>query len=221
MRELIKTLKSIKKRDPAARSLLEIAIIYPGIRAIVIHRFAHWLWQFKLLFLARLLSEINKIFTGIEIHPAAKIGKRVFIDHGLGVVIGETAEINNDVTLYHGVTLGGLTPDNGIGGKRHPTIGIGSVIGAGAQVLGPIKIGENVRIGANTVVTKDVPSNSRVVGMPTRIIEPKDTIINNKFTPYGIGNKKLPKPPHEMIEELNTRVEELTLELKKLKDFER
>jgi len=221
LHELINTLRSIKKRDPAARSLIEIALIYPGVRAIIFHRIAHWFWKHKLLFIARLLSEINKILSGIEIHPAAQIGKRVFIDHGLGVVIGETAEIHNDVTLYHGVTLGGLTPDNGIGGKRHPTIGNGTVIGAGAHVLGPITIGENVRIGANTIVTKNIPKNSRVLGMPAKVVQPHDIMENKEFTPYGIGNKKLPKPPHEMIEELNTKVEELTLELKKIKDFER
>jgi len=215
--EFIKTLKSIKKRDPAARSLVEIALIYPGTRAIILHRLAFFLWKYKARFLARLVSEINKIFSGIEIHPAAKLGKKIFIDHGSGVVIGETAEIHNNVTLYHGVTLGGLNPDNGLGGKRHPTIETGCVIGAGAQILGPINIGKNVRIGANTVVTKDIMENARVIGMPSRIIEHKDSLKKEKFTPYGIGNKILPKPPHEMIEELNIKVDNLSKELEKLK----
>ena len=217
MLEFTKTLQSIKKRDPAARSLLEIALIYPGMRAMLMHRVASFLWKYKFFFPARLISEINKIFSGIEIHPGAKIGKGIFIDHGSGVVIGETAEIHDNVTLYHGVTLGGLNPDNGLGGKRHPTVESGCVIGAGAQILGPINIGKNVRIGANTVVTKDVNEDARVIGMPSRIIEQNDSLKKEKFTPYGIGNKKLPKPPHEMIEELNIKVDNLSKEIEKLK----
>ena len=152
MFEFIKTLKSIKKRDPAARSLIEIALIYPGTRAIILHRLAFFLWKYKACFLARLVSEINKIFSGIEIHPAAKIGKEIFIDHGSGVVIGETAEIHNNVTLYHGVTLGGISPAENSKDqrdtKRHPTIEDNVIIGCGASILGPINIGSCARVGA-------------------------------------------------------------------------
>lgn len=161
-------LNSALQRDPAARSRLEIALLYPGLHAIWIHRISHWLWNRGFKLLARWLSQLARGLTGIEIHPGAKIGQRVFIDHGMGVVIGETAEIGDDVTLYHGVTLGGTSLNKG---KRHPTIGNRVTIGAGAKVLGNITIGDDSRIGANAVVVKSVPENAVVVGVPGQIVK--------------------------------------------------
>ena len=156
---------SMKKRDPAARSLLEIILCYPGLHALFFHRIAHVLWNFKLYLVARFVSHISRFLTAIEIHPAAIIGKRFFIDHGVGVVIGETAELGDDVFIYHQVTLGATTSEQI---KRHPTIGNGVIIGAGAKLLGPIKIGNNARIGANSVVVTDVPEGATMVGIPAK-----------------------------------------------------
>ncbi|MEZ0396576.1 MAG: serine O-acetyltransferase [Anaerolineales bacterium] len=164
---LRRDLDSVLARDPAARSRLEVFCLYSGLHAVWIHRLAHWLWKHNFKFLARSLSQINRGLTGIEIHPGASIGPGLFIDHGMGVVIGETAEIGADVTLYHGVTLGGTSLEKG---KRHPTIGDRVVIGAGAKVLGAITIGSDSRIGANAVVVKSVPPNSVVVGVPGQIV---------------------------------------------------
>ena len=163
-------LNSIFQRDPAARSMFEVLTTYPGVHALVFHRMSHRLWKWRLHWLARLLSQFARWFTGIEIHPGARIGKRFFIDHGMGVVIGETAEIGDDVTLYHGVTLGGTTWRKE---KRHPTLGNNVVVGAGAKILGPITVGDHARIGSNSVVVKDVPAGSTVVGIPGRIISAK------------------------------------------------
>jgi len=162
--------QSVFDRDPAARNTFEILTAYPGIQAVLIHRLSHWLWNMGLCWLARMLSNLARWVTGIEIHPGAKIGRRFFIDHGMGVVIGETAIINDDCTLYHGVTLGGTSWSKG---KRHPTLGNNVVVGAGAKVLGPIEIGDNARIGSNAVVVKSVPENSTVVGVPGRLVERK------------------------------------------------
>lgn len=175
---LFKSLLSIKKdlkddinavfsRDPAARNSLEVLLTYPGIHALILHRGAHSLWHHDHKFTARAISYGARMMTGIEIHPAAKIGKRFFIDHGMGVVIGETAEIGNDVTLYHGVTLGGVSLDNG---KRHPTLEDGVIVGAGAKVLGPFTVGKNAKIGSNAVVVKPVPANATMVGSAARMI---------------------------------------------------
>jgi len=155
------------ERDPAARSTWEVVTCYPGFHALLIHRFAHRLWGWRLRWLARFLSHVSRFLTGIEIHPGATVGRRVFIDHGMGVVIGETAEIGDDCTLYHGVTLGGTTWNKG---KRHPTLGRGVVIGAGAKVLGPIAVGDGARIGSNAVVVKDVPPAATALGIPARVI---------------------------------------------------
>ena len=163
-------IQSVFDRDPAARNSFEILTAYPGIQAVLFHRLSHWLWNKKLYWLARVLSNLARWFTGIEIHPGAQIGRRFFIDHGMGVVIGETAVISDDCTLYHGVTLGGTSWDKG---KRHPTLGNNVVVGAGAKVLGPIEIGDGVRIGSNAVVLKSVPANSTVVGVPGRLVEQK------------------------------------------------
>ncbi len=165
----------VLKNDPAARSAFEVLLLYPSIHALINHRIAHKLYKKKHFFLARLLSQISRFFTGIEIHPGATIGKGLFIDHGMGVVIGETAEIGDNVLIYHGVTLGGTGKDTG---KRHPTVGNNVVIGCGAKVLGPINIGNNVKIGANSVVLKDVPDDSTTVGIPAvNKIKGKEEII--------------------------------------------
>ncbi len=162
--------RSVFQRDPAAHSALEVLILYPGVQALALHRVSHRLWRWKLRWLARALSQFGRWLTGIEIHPGASIGKRFFIDHGMGVVIGETAEIGDDCTLYHGVTLGGTTWRKE---KRHPTLGNSVVIGAGAKVLGPIMVGDGARIGSNSVVVKDVPSGATVVGIPGRVVTPR------------------------------------------------
>jgi serine O-acetyltransferase len=159
---------SIFDRDPAARNAWEVITCYPGVHALLVHRLAHWLWTVRLRWLARMLSQVGRFLTGIEIHPGATIGRRFFIDHGMGVVIGETAEIGDDCTLYHGVTLGGTTWSKG---KRHPTLERGVVIGAGAKVLGPIVIGEGAKIGSNAVVVKDVPAGATATGIPARILQ--------------------------------------------------
>ncbi len=160
-------IRSVRLRDPAAHSAWEILTAYPGVHAIAAHRIAHRLWRWRLRWLARLLSHISRWLTGIEIHPAAQIGRRFFIDHGMGVVIGETAEIGDDCTLYHGVTLGGTSWQKE---KRHPTLGNNVVVGAGAKVLGPIHVGDDARIGSNSVVVKDVPPGATVVGIPGRVV---------------------------------------------------
>ena len=184
-----KFLKSIKERDPAAKSQFTILLTYPGVKAIMIHFFAHRLWNLKMYLLARVISQFSRFLTGIEIHPAAKIGKNLFIDHGMGVVIGETTEIGNNVTLYHGVTLGGISPaensSSQVNQKRHPTLHDNVIVGSGGQILGPISIGKGARVGANAVVTKDVPENATMVGIPAKNIS-KDSIADKKFRPYGV-----------------------------------
>ncbi|MSP87097.1 MAG: serine O-acetyltransferase [Methylotenera sp.] len=176
------------QRDPAARTHWEILTTYPGVHALLMHRVAHWLWLRRLFWLARFSSHIARWLTGIEIHPGATIGHRVFIDHGMGVVIGETAVIGNDCTLYHGVTLGGTSWHKG---KRHPTLENGVVIGAGAKVLGPIIIGAGAKIGSNAVVVKDVPANATAIGIPARILQEdisaqKESAKNISFTAYAV-----------------------------------
>jgi serine O-acetyltransferase len=167
-RRLIEDVRCVFDRDPAARNVFEVISVYPGIHALLWYRIAHQLWNIRFKWLARVLSNVGRLFTGIEIHPAAKIGRRFFIDHGMGVVIGETAEIGDDCTLYHGVTLGGTSWQKG---KRHPTLGNDVVVGAGAKVLGPIHIGNNVRIGSNAVVLSSIPDGATVVGVPGRLVE--------------------------------------------------
>jgi serine O-acetyltransferase len=165
-------IQSVFDRDPAARNSFEIITTYPGVHAVIFHRLAHKLWQFGLKWLARVISNLARLMTGIEIHPGAVIGRRFFIDHGMGVVIGETAIIGDDCTLYHGVTLGGTSWEKG---KRHPTLANNVVVGAGAKVLGPIEVGEGARIGSNAVVVKDVPPGATVVGVPGKLITPKES----------------------------------------------
>lgn len=170
-------IRSVFERDPAARSAFEVLTTYPGLHAIWLHRLSHRLWRAEWRWLARWLSTIGRWLTGVEIHPGAKIGRRFFIDHGMGVVIGETAEIGDDCTLYHGVTLGGTSWNPG---KRHPTLGKGVVIGAGAKVLGPLNVGENARIGSNAVVVKDVPAGATVVGIPGRVVAKADAGVSEQ-----------------------------------------
>lgn len=159
-------IENVMKNDPAARTKLEVLLLYQSIHVLIFYRIAHGLYKIKLFFLARLISQLGRFFTGIEIHPGAKIGKGLFIDHGMGVVIGETAEIRDNVTIYHGVTLGGTGKDKG---KRHPTIGNNVIIGCGAKILGPISIGDGAKIGANSVVLKNVPKGKTAVGIPAVI----------------------------------------------------
>ena len=193
---------SVFERDPAARSTLEVLLCYPGLHAIWRHRMAHWLWKNGLKLLARWLSQLNRTLTGIEIHPGARIGRRVFIDHGMGVVIGETAEVGDDVTLYHGVTLGGVSIHKG---KRHPTIQHGVVIGAGAKVLGAITVGASSRIGANAVVVQDVPEDSVGVGVPGKIVHKEHTPDDQP----DLAHDQLPDTISQSLEDLFRRVEEL------------
>jgi serine O-acetyltransferase len=176
---------SVFARDPAARSTIEVVTCYPGVHARIMHRMANALWHANLKWMARFLSHWARWFTGIEIHPGATIGRRFFIDHGMGVVIGETAEIGDDVTLYHGVTLGGTSWNEG---KRHPTLGNGVVVGAGAKILGPIHIGDNAKIGSNAVVVKDVPAGATATGIPARILDEEKKKAATGFNAYGIGN---------------------------------
>jgi serine O-acetyltransferase len=197
-------LKSALQRDPAARSVLEIALLYPGLHALWAHRFSHCLWCHGLKFPARCLSQLARAITGIEIHPGATIGQRVFIDHGMGVVIGETAEVADDVTLYHGVTLGGTSLQKG---KRHPTIGERVTIGAGAKVLGNITIGCDSRVGANAVVVRSVPENSVVVGVPGQIV--KRAVLHHPGDAPDLNHATMPDVMAAAIDDLAARVAEL------------
>ena len=174
---------SVFERDPAARTTWEVLTCYPGLHALYIHKLARWFWLHGLRWLGRATSHFGRLLTGIEIHPGAQIGRRVFIDHGMGVVIGETAEVGDDVTLYHEVTLGGTSWDKG---KRHPTLGKGVVIGAGAKVLGPITVGDGAKIGSNAVVVKDVPANATVVGVPGRVLEEVAPQHAARFAAYAV-----------------------------------
>jgi serine O-acetyltransferase len=201
-------IRSVFERDPAARSTLEVLLTYPGLHAVWAHRVSHRLWRWRLKLLARVLSQLARWLTGIEIHPGATIGKRFFIDHGMGVVIGETAEIGDDCTLYHGVTLGGTTWEKA---KRHPTLGKNVVVGAGAKILGPIMIGDNARVGSNSVVVRDVPADATVVGIPGRIVIAKDEAGSEKrramakkigFDAYGQHHGQLPDPVNQALDRI-------------------
>ena len=199
-------IRSIFDRDPAARTTWEVLTCYPGIHAIIFYRLAHWFWTHGFHWLGRLTSHCARFLTGIEIHPGATIGRRFFIDHGMGVVIGETAVIGNDVTLYHGVTLGGTSWNKG---KRHPTLEDGVVVGAGAQILGPITIGQRAKVGSNAVVVKDVPAGTTAVGNPARIIDSEQAQRREEkagqmgFSAYALGDKQddpLAKAIHGLLD---------------------
>lgn len=198
------------REDPAARSVLEVLLCYPGLHAIWMHRITHYLWNLKLRFIARLLSHISRFFTGIEIHPGAKIGRRFFIDHGMGVVIGETSEIGDDVLMYQGAVLGGTSRQKT---KRHPTIRDRVIIGADAVVLGAIEIGEGARVGSGSVVVKPVPAGATVVGVPGRIVEAKETKVKSLI---DLEHGKLPDPVAEAVNILVKKQQELEERIKKL-----
>ena len=208
---MINTIKSdiaiIRERDPAARGILEIFLCYPGFQAIFLHRFTHKLWNLKLPLIPRVLSQINRTITGIEIHPGAKIGRKVFIDHGMGVVIGETAEIGDNCLLYQGVTLGGTGKNHG---KRHPTLKENVVVGAGAKVLGSIIVGANTRIGAGSVVVRSVQGNSTVVGIPGRVVHQSGVKIN------PLAHSALPDAEANVIRNLMDRIDTLENQLNRL-----
>ena len=195
-------ISAVFQRDPAARSIWEVILCYPGFHALITYRLAHWFYQHRLFLLARIISQLARFFTGIEIHPGAKIGKGLFIDHGMGVVIGETTEIGDDVTIYQGVTLGGTGKEKG---KRHPTVGNNVIIATGAKVLGSITIGDNAKIGAGAVVIKPVPPNSTVVGVPGRVVV-QDGV---KVGPPDLEHGKLPDPIFNFGQELQKRIEAL------------
>ena len=208
-------------RDPATKSKLEAILCSSGLHAIVFHRFNHWLWQNNFKLTARFLSQVSRFLTGIEIHPGARIGKAFFIDHGMGVVIGETTEIGDNVTLYHDVTLGGTTvfDEHGkVTTKRHPTIGNNVIIGSGAQVLGPIVIGDNVKIGSNAIVTKDVAPNTTVIGMAAHHVAEfrHSRGKKQKFAAYGLVND-VKDPLEAKLSELEAEIKSLKSELKELK----
>lgn len=207
-------LAAYQRRDPAARSKLEIFLLYPGVHAILYHRLAHWLYQHHRFFLARCVSQWSRFWTGIEIHPGAKIGRRLVMDHGMGIVIGETAEVGDDCLIYHGVTLGGTGKDHG---KRHPTIGNNVLIGCGAKILGPFKVGDNSRIAANSVVLTEVPDNATAVGIPAQIVR-----IAGKTTHYAdeVDQTSVENPTLERIDALSQRLEflEKMLDQKFLED---
>lgn len=213
-------------RDPAARNRLEVAFLYPGFQALVFHRLANACWRRGWHLLGRWISQLARWLTGIEIHPAAKIGRRFFIDHGMGVVVGETSEIGDDVTLYHGVTLGGVAPsvdsDSQRDQKRHPTLENGVIVGSGAQVLGPITVGCGARIGANAVVTKDVPSCVTVVGIPARAVQAsKESPEKQRFVAYGTPTGDIPDPVARALDGLLDEVQSLRARLNDLESRDR
>ncbi|MDD5330490.1 MAG: serine O-acetyltransferase [Sulfuricella sp.] len=212
------------ERDPAARTTWEVLTTYPGLHALLVHRLSQRLWRWRLKWLARFVSYLGRWFTGIEIHPGATIGRRVFIDHGMGVVVGETAEIGDDCTLYHGVTLGGTSWNKG---KRHPTLGRGVVVGAGAKILGPIFLGDGAKVGSNAVVVKDVPAGATAVGIPARILDSTAEARENKaqkmgFSAYAISadmNDPVVKAIHGLLDHtvvMDQRIEQLIAQLKKM-----
>lgn len=213
-------LDAVIERDPAARSKLEVALLYPSFHAILFHRLAHPLYQRNWKFLARLLSQTSRFLTGIEIHPGAKIGSKLFIDHGMGAVIGETAEIGDNVTLYHDVTLGGVNPsvdsDTQRDVKRHPTLLDNVIVGSGAQILGPITVGRCARVGANSVVVKNVPERVTVVGSPARAVTRSARPNEERFAAYGIGADELPDPVFKVLDGLLDKVQSLSMRVEEL-----
>lgn len=210
LKRMNEDIKVVFEQDPAARSSLEVILTYSGLHAIWFHRLAHKLYKNKLFFLARMISQISRFLTGIEIHPGAKIGRRFFIDHGMGVVIGETCEIGDNVTIFQGVTLGGTGKEKG---KRHPTVKDNALIATGAKVLGSITIGENSKVGAGSVVLHDVPPNSTVVGIPGKVVIQDGIKIKKDF-----DHCNLPDPVADTIRELDREVQRLKQELKQVKE---
>ena len=211
---LLEDARNIQRKDPAARNVLEVILLYPGFHILVYHRVAHWLYEHKHFFLARWVSQHGRHKTGIEIHPGAKIGKCLFIDHGMGIVFGETTEIGDNCTIYHGVTLGGTGKDKG---KRHPTLGDNVMVGAGAKVLGPINIGNNVKVAANAVVLKDIPDNCTAVGVPARIAR----MAGQKVQQQDLDQIHIPDLTMEDITMLKSAVTCLRAEMSKLESQEK
>ena len=207
MTRLGELLRAYQERDPAARSRLEIFLLYPGVHAVIYHRIAHFCYCHHMKFLARLVSQWSRHWTGIEIHPGAKIGRRLVIDHGMGIVIGETAEVGDDCLIYHGVTLGGTGKDHG---KRHPTIGNNVLISTGAKVLGPFRVGDNARIAANAVVLSEVPENATAVGIPAQIVRVQGKKVNYAAE---VDQTSVENPTLEKLAALAARVEELEKKL--------
>lgn len=208
-KRIIEDIDAVFSRDPAARSRLEVVLCYPGFHAMLFHRLANWLWRRQFKLVARFVSYLGRFFTNIEIHPGASVGRRFFIDHGTGVVIGETATIGDDVTIYHDVTLGGTSLHEGI---RHPQLGHGVIVGAGAQLLGPIKIGDNARIGSNAVVVKDVEAGTTVVGVPARPVNENVTPVHHdvqKFEAYGTSQEGDVDPVTKMLEQISLEIQAL------------
>jgi serine O-acetyltransferase len=212
LKKLKEDLSIVFERDPAARSYLEILTTYPGVHAILFHRMAHRVWKIKLFWLGRLISHISRFLTGIEIHPGAIIGSRFFIDHGMGVVIGETSIIGDDCTIYHGVTLGGTSWKQG---KRHPTLENKVVVGAGAKILGPITICSGAKIGSNAVVVKDIPKNVVAVGIPARIVQDTENKAN-AFRPYAVGKDEA----DPMIKSIQSLIKQVNKQEKMIADLE-
>ena len=200
---IIEDIRSVFKRDPAARNVFEIITCYSGVQAVIIYRFTHLLWRYKLYWLGRFISTLARWITGIEIHPGAVIGRRFFIDHGMGVVIGETSEIGDDCMMYHGVTLGGTSWDKV---KRHPTLKDGVIIGAGAKILGPITLGKNVRVGSNSVVVRSIDDNSTVVGIPGRVLK-KKVSDDDQFDSYAASTSSSANDP--TVQAVNSIIERL------------
>ncbi len=206
---ILEDIRAYKKNDPAARSAIEILLLYNGLHATIDYRIAHWFYQHKMRFIARAISQWSKFCTGVEIHPAATIGRRLVIDHGTGIVIGATAEIGDDCLLYQGVTLGGTGKDQG---KRHPTLGNNVMVGSGAKVLGPFKVGDNARIAANSVVLREVPDNATVVGVPGRVV---------KISGEKLDHIHTPDPVMLQLNCLKERINMLEQELKELKELKK
>jgi serine O-acetyltransferase len=217
-------IQGIKTRDPAARSSMEVMLCYPGFHVMVIHRLSGWFWRHGWRVFGRVISQFGRFVTGIEIHPGARIGKRFFIDHGMGVVVGETAEIGDDVTLYHDVTLGGVSPavdsESQRDQKRHPTLEDGVIVGSGAQILGPIIVGKGARVGANSVVTKDVPCAVTVVGIPGREFIRPASSDPEKFAPYGTPLGDVPDPIARALDGLMDQVTVLKARVEELESRE-
>ena len=216
--KIIEDIRSVFDRDPAARNMFEIITCYSGVQAVIIYRLTHLLWGYKLYWLARFISTFARLITGIEIHPGAIIGRRFFIDHGMGVVIGETSEIGDDCMIYHGVTLGGTSWDKE---KRHPTLMDGVIIGAGAKILGPVTLGKNVRVGSNSVVVRSIDDNETVVGIPGRVVRKKSSEIDT-FDSYAASSSGTTNDPTlqavnsiiERLAEMDEKMAKLTPELK-------
>ncbi len=199
-KRLLETLDAYKQRDPAARSRLEIFLLYPGVHALIGHRIAHWCYRHRLMFLARLVSQVTRHCTGVEIHPGAKIGRRFVIDHGMGIVIGETAEVGDDVLLYQGVTLGGTGKEKN---KRHPTLGNGVMVGSGAKILGSFRVGDNARIAANAVVLQAIPDDATAVGIPARVVRHAGRKVDE------LDQTNIPDPVAQELQKLRARLEAL------------